>query len=72
MKTRGFDPAFACAADGAHQEGMTKREKFAESAMQALLSNPVVQDLWTDEQVSAQAVKSADELIKALNKNTEG
>ncbi len=55
---------------------LTKREYFAAKAMQGLLSNPEWMKEYKGEKylmqtdiVAEVAIKTADELIKALNKN---
>lgn len=65
MKTDGNDSAsgFDGPYSGAH--GLTKRELFAAMAMQGIISSPqfAVAEIATD------AVRLADELIEALNKD---
>jgi hypothetical protein len=58
------------------QVGLTKREYFAAKAMQGLLSNPEWMKEYKGEKylmqtdiVAEVAIKTADELIKALNRN---
>lgn len=51
--------------------GLTKREKFAAMAMQALLSIPEVQNEWSHNGICREAVKHADALIQALNEGKE-
>ena len=58
------------------QDGLTKREYFASKAMQGLLSNPEWMKEYKGEKylmqtdiVAEVAIKTADELIKALNRN---
>lgn len=65
-KTEPNEPAFACASDTGHQEGLTKREYFAAMAMQGIISNPIHDQYKST--VAEVSVKMADELIKALNK----
>jgi len=47
--------------------GLSKRESFAMYAMQGLLSNPVMVEQYKSEYLCELSVKSADDLIKALN-----
>ncbi len=58
------------------QDGLTKREYFAAKAMQGLLSNPEwmreykgQKYLMQTDVVAEVAIKTADALIKGLNKN---
>jgi hypothetical protein len=56
--------AFACASDGCHQPGLTKREYFAAIAMQGLCACP---DLAVSRvELAEESVKQADALLKAL------
>ena len=58
--------AFARGSDGARQAGLNKREYFAGLAMQGMLANP---ETYGDREIMMQeAVKNADELLKALEK----
>ena len=65
-KTKSNAPAFPVDGNGIHapELGLTKREYFAAIAMQGLLSNPSECPL---SGYANDAVKAADELIKALN-----
>lgn len=64
-KTNPNQPAFACASDAGHQEGLTKREYFAAMALQGVLANP--DNHSTNLQLAIVSVAMADDLIKALN-----
>lgn len=61
--------AFACASDGAHQSGLTKREYFAGLAMQGILANadyPL-----THEFIAIKSVEIDGELLKSLQLKTK-
>ena len=59
--------AFACASDGAHQAGLTKREYFAGLAMQALIANGKIKDSDHNTLGFMQAVIYADDLLNELS-----
>ena len=64
------EPAFPCPIGGDWPEcdrGLTKREYFAAMAMQGILASDSDQN-YTDENVSAWAVNSADALLAELAK----
>jgi hypothetical protein len=63
--------AFACASDGSHQPGLTKREYFAGLAMQGVLSqnskySPTPK---LAANIAIRAVQIADALLEELNKS---
>ena len=66
-KLNGNDAAFSAAAENGYTKGLTKREYFAAMAMQGWSAcdklNPI--------EISRAAVETADELIKALNAETD-
>lgn len=73
-KTEPNQPAFACASDTGHQEGLTKREYFAAMAMQGLLTRTPKRDghetdlgVLESERIAAESVIVADKLIRFLN-----
>ena len=57
--------AFACASDGTHQLGLTKREYFAGLAMQAMISRADRCDGWSEGEAE-QCLYIADTLLKEL------
>lgn len=59
-------PAFACAADGGHQEGMTLRDYFAGQALIGCLNNPTNQKIC--DVVSTQPIARAIPFDAALAK----
>ena len=68
--------AFACASDGAHQAGLTKREYFAVLAMQGLLTRVPKRDndkvdlgILESKRIAEESVLMADELLNALSKS---
>ena len=67
----GKQPAFAAVCDNTNpylQEGLTKREIFAMSAMQGILSNPNTANAITTEFGKVNAIK-ANEIIAATSLN---
>lgn len=48
-------------------QGLTVREKFAETAMSAMLSNPEFTK-WNADEIAEESLIYADKLIEALNK----
>lgn len=70
MTKNADEPAFPTQGNSAPGElvgGLTKREKFAETAMLGLLSNPN-SDYPEIEELAEQAVMQADALLAALEK----
>lgn len=63
-QTKPNHPAFPTTSN-LEDWGMTKREFFAAVALQGLLACPSVDG--TMEEIAAEAVEAADELIKILN-----
>jgi len=63
----GKEGAFACAADGCHQLGLTKREYFAGLAMQGILSYDGQGG--SPELYAKNAVQFAEALLKELEKD---
>lgn len=68
--------AFACAGDGCHQLGLTKREYFAGLAMQGLLTrvperdnNKVDLGILESIRIVEESVLIADALLKELEKD---
>jgi hypothetical protein len=57
--------AFACASDGGHQPGLTKREYFAAMALQGICSNT---SAWIGQPLAVSAVKMAEDLLEELDK----
>ncbi len=69
MIKNGECGAFACASDGAHQAGLTKREYFAGLAMQGMLANPEVIKSISDDKIITYSLKYSDILLKELEKD---
>lgn len=69
----GNQPAYACAADGSHQPGLTKREAFAMAAMQGILAkgsvSPSTHKTYA-ELVAQDSLTIADALLVELGKET--
>lgn len=72
MTTKPNEPAFACVSNNFIQEGLTKREYFANSALQGLLSifdaQTLVPNYDNTKYMVQLAVNAADQLIEELNK----
>ena len=67
--------AFACASDGAHQAGLTKREYFSVLAMQGLLTRVPKRDndkvdlgILESKRIVEESVLMADALLEELEK----
>jgi hypothetical protein len=69
-KTDGKDRAFARSAtnQGYGSHGITKREYFAAIALQGLMANSHITERLKTPEISILAIRGADALIDALNK----
>lgn len=64
----GKQGAFACASDGGHQLGLTKREYFAALAMQGIVGKVYHQSRLDKERIAESSVEIADILLEKLAK----
>ena len=67
-KELGKQQAYPCDDDSYYYEGLTKREEFARSAMQGLLSFYGKDNLYRIDEYARDSVKCADALLEELCK----
>lgn len=69
-KSNGELPAFACVSETYQQDGLTKREYFAVTAMQGILASRGLQEALNQDRIAWEdyAVEYADKLLSALEK----
>jgi len=68
MDENGKQGAFACASDGCHQAGLTKREYFAGIALQSYINNYFGGSERDTEHCVKMSVRMADALLAELEK----
>jgi transcription initiation factor TFIIIB Brf1 subunit/transcription initiation factor TFIIB len=66
-----LQPAFACANNFHHQQGMTLRQYYAGLAMQGLCINSFIEGEDDTKRIVIEAIKVADALIEQLEKQDE-
>ena len=75
MKTYPHEPAYPITPPrgGSESNGLTKREEFAQAALQGLLANPASSNAISYAEAYAEAaIRAADSLIAALSQEDQG